>query len=195
MSRDYFNTRAAIWDEEVTEKDETKLRSMVSRLDIRPGCDVLDVGTGTGTFVPFLLEKTGPQGSLTCLDYAENMLAIARAKKFDGNICYRCADIEHSGLEDEAFDAVVCYSVFPHFEDKPKILREIWRILRGDGRLFICHTSSRQAINEIHMGLPEVRDHLFPENDEVYGMLSAAGFDSIGIADFTDSYLVRAHKS
>jgi ubiquinone/menaquinone biosynthesis C-methylase UbiE len=194
MSKDYFNSRAAIWDEQVTEKDTGKLKAMMARLDIKAGDDVLDVGTGTGVFVPFLLEKTGPEGRLVCIDYAGEMLKIAKAKGFKGNITFLCTDIMENRLADDSFNSAVCYSVFPHFRDKPGALREIYRLLKKSGRLFICHTSSRREINEIHRGLPEVCDHLLPENDEMRRMLSGTGFKNISIDDGQDYYLARAVK-
>jgi ubiquinone/menaquinone biosynthesis C-methylase UbiE len=194
LSSDFFNSRAATWDDIATEKDASKLQAMVERLDIKPGAKVLDVGTGTGVFVPFLLQKIGSQGELVCLDFAEEMLKLAKAKDFKGNISYLCANIEESRLDGDSFDSVVCYSVFPHFQDKPKALREIFRLLKKDGRLYICHTSCRQAINEIHRSVPEVYDHLFPENDDTRRMLSDAGFKDVQIFDGKDDYLASALK-
>jgi ubiquinone/menaquinone biosynthesis C-methylase UbiE len=195
MSKDFFNSRAATWDEKVAEKDVSRLKAMLSRLDIETGAAVLDVGTGTGVLVPFLLKKIGREGKLVCLDFSEQMLKMARAKGFTGNIQFLCADIENSRLADNSFDAVVCYSVFPHFRDKPKALREIHRLLKKDGRLYICHTSSRQAINEIHRSTPEVCDHIFPENDDTRRMLSEAGFGNIDISDGAEDYVVSARKT
>lgn len=194
MSKEYFNSRATTWDEKVAEKDVSKLEMMLSHLDIRPGDSVLDVGTGTGIFVPYLLSKMGHDAELACLDFAEEMLEQAKAKVFNGNIRFICADIENSGLPDESFDVVVCYSVFPHFQNKPKALREICRILNKEGRLYICHTSSRHTINEIHRSLPEVCDHLFPENEDLHKMMLEAGFTDIIINDSEDYYLVSARK-
>jgi ubiquinone/menaquinone biosynthesis C-methylase UbiE len=194
VSREFFNARAATWDEKVAEKNVSRLEKMAARLDIRPGDGVLDVGTGTGVFVPYLLQKIGDAGRLVCLDFAEEMLRQARLKGFTGNIDYRCADIEDSRLPDASFDAVVCYSVFPHFQDKPKALREINRLLRPGGRVFICHTSGRRTINKIHRSLPEVRDHLLPGSAEMLRLLSGAGFEDIVIDDAPDDYLASVRK-
>jgi ubiquinone/menaquinone biosynthesis C-methylase UbiE len=195
VSKDFFNSRAATWDERAAEKDTSRLEAMAARLDIKPGAVVLDVGAGTGVFAPFILKKIGSEGKLVCLDFAEEMLKIARAKGFEGNISYLCADIEDCRLPDKSFDAVVCYSVFPHFRDKPKVLKKISRLLKDNRKIFICHTSSRQAINEIHRKLPEVCDHLLPKNEEIRRMLTGAGFRDISIADGKDDYLVSARKS
>jgi len=194
VSKDFFNLRAATWDEKVAEKDLSRLKAIADRLDINPGAAVLDVGTGTGVFVPFLLDKIKSAGELVCLDFAEEMLKITRSKGFKGNIRYLCADIENNHLTDKSFDAVVCYSVFPHFRDKLKALKEINRLLREEGLVFICHTSSRQAINEIHRNIPEVYDHILPGNGDMHQMLSEAGFEDICINDGKDDYLVCARK-
>lgn len=194
MSRDFFNSRAATWDDEVAEKDASRLEAMAERLDIRLGDSVLDIGTGTGVFVPFLLNKIGSEGKLVCLDFAEEMLKIAKTKGFKGKISYLCTDIENNRLADNSFDAVVCYSVFPHFNDKVKAFKEIYRLLKKGGNLFICHTSSRQAINEVHQSIPEVCNHLFPENEDTRRMLSEVGFEDIIINDGKDNYMVIARK-
>jgi len=89
---------------------------------------------------------------------------------------------------------VVCYSSFPHFQDKPKALSEIRRVLKEGGRLVICHTSSRAVINEIHRNIPAVEHDIIPESDEMQAMLLEAGFGDIQIDDAADNYYVGAIK-
>ena len=195
MTKEYFNQMAASWDEVAAERDVSKLERLAQSLDIKPGSTVLDVGTGTGIFVPFLLAKIGRTGRLVALDFAEEMLKKAQAKSFRGNIDYLNADITSVPLPDEVFDAVVCYSSFPHFHDKPKALREIKRLLKKGGKLFICHTSSRATINEIHRGIAAVADDTIPDSSEMRNMLRETGFTDIKISEATDSYLVSARSS
>jgi ubiquinone/menaquinone biosynthesis C-methylase UbiE len=194
MTRSYFNRQADIWDERIAEKDITRLASLAERLDIRLNDTVLDVGTGTGVLVPFLLGKVGPEGKLVCLDAAEKMLAKARAKNFKGDIEYICADISRTRFEDEAFDAVVCYASFPHFQDKAGALKEIRRVLKKGGKLFICHTSSRTSINQIHQRIPELSHDLIPDDREMRQLLLLAGFGQISLHDEAGSYLATAAK-
>jgi ubiquinone/menaquinone biosynthesis C-methylase UbiE len=192
--RAYFNEKADAWDETVAESDATRLERMARRLNIKPGASVLDVGTGTGVFLPFLLSEIGRTGQLVALDLAGEMLRKAQAKGFWGNIYYLNADVTSIPLGGGIFDVVVCYSSFPHFQDKPGALAEIRRVTRGGGELLICHTSSRDKINQIHRQIPAVANDIIPDRDEMQMMLSAAGFTGIDIDDGGQSYLARARK-
>jgi len=194
MIRAHFNQRAASWDETAAERDTTKLERMAERLEIKPGATVLDVGTGTGVFLPHLLNELGKNGRIVALDFAEEMLKLARAKGFSGNIDYLQADVTNIPLGDEIVDIVVCYSSFPHFQDKLGVLTEIKRVIKSGGRLLVCHTSSRATINEIHRQIPAVENDFLPGGDEMESMLSAAGFTAIKVGDNSDSYLASARK-
>jgi ubiquinone/menaquinone biosynthesis C-methylase UbiE len=194
MTRTYFNQKAANWDETASERDMTKLERMSQRLNIEPGSTVLDVGTGTGVFIPFLMKKIGKNGHIVALDIAEKMLEEARAKDFNGNINYLCADATDIPLDNETFDSIVCYSTFPHFQDKPRALAEMKRVIKSGGNLLICHTSSRTTINEIHRQIPEVENDIIPDEHEMQIMLSKAGFTDIRIDDNSESYLCSAIK-
>jgi len=194
MVKAYFNEKAAMWDKAVTEKDTTKLERMAKRLDIKPGSVVLDVGTGTGVFIPFLLREVGRGGRIVALDFAERMLERARAKGFNGNIEYLCAGVTNIPLHNEIFDIIVCYSSFPHFPDKSRDLTEMSRVIKKGGRLLICHTSSRARINETHRQIPIVENDIIPDGNEMQSLLSTAGFVDIRIEDDSESYLASARK-
>ena len=195
MLRTYFNDRADIWDENIAEKDTAKLERMAERLGLKSGSGVLDVGTGTGIFLPFIQSKIGGEGRIVALDIAEEMLRKARAKSLNGNINYLQADIMDIPLDSEIFDSVVCYSSFPHFRDKLKALSEINRVMKNGGRLVICHTSSRAHINEIHSQMPIVKDDLLPDEDEMTAILTVTGFSGIKVEADSDNYLASAVKA
>ena len=195
MLRMYFNQKAASWDETSSERDVAKLERMAGRLNIELGSVLLDVGTGTGVFLTHLLDRIGKDGCIVALDIAEEMLQKSLAKGFNSRINYLCADVTNIPLGDGIFNAVVCYSSFPHFHDKPGALAEVKRVLKRGGRVLICHTSSRTRINEIHRRVPVVQNDIIPDEIEMQKMLSIAGFVDIKIEDGSDSYLVIAAKS
>jgi len=194
MLRAYFNERAATWDERAAERDTAKLERMAKRFNIKLGSTVLDVGTGTGVLLPYLFSSIGKKGRIVALDIAEEMLKKARAKGFDGNIDYLQADIAEIPLRDETFDSVVCYSSFPHFRDKLKALTEMNRVLKSGGRMWICHTSSRAEINEMHRQEPTMKNDILPDSTGMEFLLEAAGFLEIKVEDNNDSYLASAEK-
>ncbi len=194
VSRKYFNDQADHWDETARNNDPQKLRTMADRLQIPQESWVLDVGTGTGVFLPYIKERVNHRGSIISMDYALNMLRIAKTKKDGNSIQYVCAEIETLRFCPELFDVVVCYSTFPHFHDKPHALSNIHRLLKPDGWLYICHTASRETINNIHQGIPDFQDHLLPEKEEMGSLLSDAGFQNFEINEQPDSYLVSARK-
>ncbi|NLE09571.1 MAG: class I SAM-dependent methyltransferase [Dehalococcoidales bacterium] len=193
-TREFFNARADRWDETSTEQDTRKLEAMADRLELKPGSIVLDVGTGTGTFLRHLLKRIGQNGRITALDVAEKMLVKAMEKYPGANIDYLHADIMDIPVEFEKFDTVVCYSTFPHFEDKPLALKEIYRVMKSGGRVFVCHTSSRAHINEIHNSIPAVHGHTLPDCHEMEKLLSDAGFISIRVEEDDESYFACGVK-
>jgi ubiquinone/menaquinone biosynthesis C-methylase UbiE len=195
MIRTYFNGKASVWDITAAEIDEIKLRAMATRLALTPGATVLDVGTGTGVFIPYLLERITENGELVAMDIAEEMLKKAHAKSFNGVTAYLNADVECIPLADGLFDDVVCYSSFPHFQDKIVALAEIYRVLKDDGLLFICHTSSREHINGIHCAIPEVCHDILPDGGEMEALLAEAGFTDIQIEDNCENYFCCSRKT
>ena len=194
MIRSYFNGMANVWDENIAEKDSGKLNSMVERLHISPGSSVLDIGSGTGVFIPYIMDRIGATGSLAALDFAEDMLMCCKTKHCNRNIDYLHADVMLLPLIEQSFDVSVCYSCFPHFADKVKALSEIYRVLKKQGYVFICHTSSRDKINSIHREIPAVCNDLIPDQGKMRYIMASAGFDDIEIYDSSDSYLASGVK-
>ena len=194
MVRDYFNEKAESWDSYASEKNRSKLEKMIKRLDLNPGTTVLDVGTGTGVFLPYLIGKVGINGQVIAIDIAEKMLLQARNKGFSGKISFLCANIEYIPLKAETCDAVVCYSSFPHFQDKLKALTETSRVLKKSGSIFICHTSGRNEINRIHMNVPLLHHDRLPNSTDMTQLLKTAGFTGIKVEDEEESYLACGRR-
>ncbi|MDI3481222.1 MAG: hypothetical protein PWQ97_877 [Tepidanaerobacteraceae bacterium] len=192
--REFFNSVAEKWDDMCCH-DTEKINRILDMAQLKKGDKVLDVGTGTGVMIPFLQERVGEQGYITAIDLAENMLKIAERKYRTLNVSFIHADITTADL-DGNFDLILCYSVFPHFKDRLKAIKNMYRLLKPGGRILICHSQSRKQINQIHMNSPsrEInRDHL-PPASVVGEYLKEQGMKLLAEVDSEEMYVVMAQK-
>lgn len=192
----YFNEEAREWDEKYyTPEIVVRIEKLVPRFGLKPGQKVLDAGTGTGVLILFLLRIVGPYGSITAVDYAENMIKIFRSKFSNlRNVKVELKDVEKLDLPSEAFDAAICFSLFPHLERKAQALMNLNRVLKRRGRLVIAHILSSAEIKEHHKGASPVAQDLLPEETEMKRMLKQAGFSNVHIIDEPSLYLCLATK-
>jgi len=194
--QEYFDQLAPTWDEELTRERVKCLSSIVKELGIKPGYYVLDIGSGTGVLLPFLIAELGDEGKIVALDLSAEMLGQAKAKNFPPIVGFAQADILAIPLADNSVELAICNSVFPHFSDKVKALREIARVLRNNGRLVICHTMSRAMINHLHQSIGGVVAHHFlPHEFQLKELIKQAGLKVTHFEDGPERYLVVAEKS
>ncbi len=97
------------------------------------GDRVLDVACGTGALTLAAAERVLPSGEVVGVDPNEGMLEVARGH--DAAIEWRAGQAESLPFVDGRFDAVVSQFGFMFFEDKPRALAEMLRVLRPGGRL------------------------------------------------------------
>jgi ubiquinone/menaquinone biosynthesis C-methylase UbiE len=194
--QEYFNQLAPTWDKELTRERLKCLGSIVKELGIKPGYYVLDIGSGTGILLPFLIAELGDEGKIMALDFSAEMLGQAQAKNFPPIVGFAQADVLAIPLADNSVDLAICNSVFPHFNDKVKALKEIARVLRNNGRLVICHTMSRAMINQLHQSAGGViANDLLPPEFQLRGLIKQAGLKITHFEDSPERYLVIAEKS
>jgi ubiquinone/menaquinone biosynthesis C-methylase UbiE len=191
----YFDQLARTWDQELPPERLNCLSRIIEELDIRPGCHVLDIGSGTGVLVPFLAAKLGSEGRIIALDLSMEMLVQAQAKDFPPVVAFAQADVITIPLADDSMDLAMCNSAFPHFGDKGKALKEIARALRANGRVVICHTMSRQALNRLHQCIGGmVADDLLPDESQIRRLVEQARLQITHFEDGPERYLVIAEK-
>ena len=87
MSRKaYFNEAANTWDEKYyTPELASFLEKIVPKFGLSSGQSILDVGTGTGILIPYLVQAVGRSGSITAIDYAEEMVHLRDIKLAEGS--------------------------------------------------------------------------------------------------------------
>ena len=193
----YFNQAASTWDKKYyTPQLAVFLEELVPKFGLKLGEDILDLGTGTGVLIPYLFEAVGPNGSITAVDYAEKMVEICRSKHSDlKNLAVILQDVEELDLPAESFDAVTCFGLFPHIENREKTLCHMSRVLRPGGKLIIFHALNSTELRTHHKtASPAVADDLLPEESEMRQLLEDAGLTEIKIEDEPGCYLCLSTK-
>jgi ubiquinone/menaquinone biosynthesis C-methylase UbiE len=94
---------------------------------------ILDFGTGTGVF-PRVMYKYGAK--FTGIDIAEEQIEYAKKLSKNMNIQYKVCSAESTGLNSNEFDIITSVQSFIYF-DKEKIIPEIKRLLKNNGKMVI----------------------------------------------------------
>ena len=194
----YFNKAADSWDKRFcTPTLSSFLEKLVPQFGLEAGQNILDVGTGTGVLIPYLTREIGPAGSVTAVDYSENMIKICKTKHSHlKNVNLELKNIEEDAFPTESFDAVICFGVFPHLENKEKALRNINRTLKPGGKLVIAHALSSEELKAHHTNASSAVVHdMLPKEAEMIQLLEQTGFTQISIKDEPGCYLCIAHKA
>jgi len=146
-SRDYYEGRARWydWANRVAallrgESATNERRKAVRRLNLKPGCRVLEVSVGTGTNLPLLEEQVGPGGRLVGVDISAAMLRRCRQKLRRQGLSADLTEGEaaHLPFTDQAFDAVLHHGGIAEFGDRRAAIEEMARVARHGAKVVIC---------------------------------------------------------
>jgi ubiquinone/menaquinone biosynthesis C-methylase UbiE len=209
---DYYSDRSGIYGEfyatwgkdfkksadSVSEAKKKAFRHQMKNLTrfISPrGKKILDVGTGGG----FFLEEAEKVG-FECfgLDISQFACELAN-KKFENKIY--CGTLKEAAYPDSFFDAVCLCDVLEHLSDPQEIFREIWRVIKPGGLVFVISPNHDSLTRKIfgRDWFQYKREHVFYFNRKSFQFIAQKnGFDvdlfKVNIKNFPINYYQQYFK-
>jgi len=161
----------------------------VAMAALRPGEVVVDLGCGGGLDVLLASKLVGPEGKAIGIDMTPEMLERARAgavKVGAINVEFHQAQIDQLPLPDQSVDCILSNCVINLAPDKPKVFREMLRVLKPGGRISISDIALRQNLP------PEIANSLQAyvgciagalQISEYERLLQDAGFSAVVVSE------------
>lgn len=100
--------------------------------EIKGSSTILDIG-GYDGYISYRLKKVFPNLMITVVDTDEIGLELAKNRGL--NVI--CASALELPTKDKEFDIVFCFDLIEHIKEDVKLLREISRVLKDDGKIIL----------------------------------------------------------
>ena len=108
-----------------------KIDRMLYLARVKRGMKALEPGCGTGRLTRILGERVGLEGHEVAIDMSEKMIeACLRKTEWRPHFEIVCSAMEDYPLAWGEFAAVLCYQVFPHFDNKHGVLELFSKLLK-----------------------------------------------------------------
>ncbi len=161
----------------------------VAAAALQEGQTVLDLGSGGGFDVFQAGEKVRASGRVIGVDMTPEMIAEAcrniehyRQRTGLDNVEFRLGEIERLPLPDAVIDVALSNCVINLSPDKPQVWREIFRVLKPGGRVFVSDLALLKPLPEALKKMKGALTGCLTGAvlvEESRAMLESAGFSSI----------------
>lgn len=161
------------------------------------GQTVLDIATGTGVVSRAAAARIGPGGRVIASDVSAAMLAQVSNGFPSPEVTLQTLECSATALElpDASVDVVFCQQGLPFIPDRPGAAREMFRVLRPNGKVGIAVWLSTPRLEPFIIYGDALRAHHVPEpfpgaydssilgmtTDEMESALDAAGFEDVEV--------------
>lgn len=140
-----FSERAKTYDQ-FASVQKTMAAELMRCIAVQPAT-ILEIGCGTG-YLTEKLRQAFPKASITAVDIAEGMIAVAKARLGGSDIVWRCGDIEAMEIE-KRYDLIISNATFQWLNDAERTLARLFASLNEGGQLLFS-TFGAQTFHELH---------------------------------------------
>ena len=161
-----------------------KTEAVISRLNLKPGFIVADIGAGTGAFSRPLAKAVAPGGKVYAVDIQQGLLDYInqRAKKEKiENIQTVLGQFDDPKLPAHDVDLALINDVLHHIEHRSVYLKALATYLKPTGRIALIEMDKNDP-NTPHKNEPE----MLVSKDEANQWMAAAGLRPM--QEFTDLF-------
>ena len=168
------------------------------QFELPPAARILEIGCGVGKLWLDNLERLPPEWDITLTDFSEGMLQTTQHNLSSSGrpFSFRVMQAGEITYEDEQFDAVIANHMLYYVEDKPRVMREMRRVLKPGGRLYTT-TNGTQHLRELvelvaqfDASLPFVEHLIEGYTLESGAPLVAAAFGEVEVRRYPDGLRV-----
>jgi len=183
----------------ITPAEKSRFRQEQIKLaKLKEGEKVLDVGCGTGPLSILAKLAVGETGRVAGIDIAAKMITQCKEKIQRNNldIDFQVASIDSIPFPEKEFDIVLSSMMFHHLplEIKKAGLTEIMRVLKEEGRFFLCdfcvpHYITLPLMYLMFIWIESTRYQLFGKLPQ---LIKETGFSEVNLVKkgyFLDYYL------
>lgn len=165
-------------------------KEFVSKLDLKPGQKVLDVGCGIGGGDFYMSENFDVE--VVGIDLSINMISFAleRAIGLKCAVEFEVADCTKKTYPDDTFDVIYSRDTILHIQDKPALFKSFYKWLKPGGKVLISDYCKKagQPSPEFSQYIKQ-RGYDLHDVQEYGQMLRDAGFDEVIAEDRTDQFI------
>jgi ubiquinone/menaquinone biosynthesis C-methylase UbiE len=123
------------------------MENVINSIKKLSGETVLDVATGQGEFIAFMKDSLPNFTKMVGIDASEQILERAKKNFKDERIEFLKMDAYKMDFSDNSFDIVTISNSLHHFEKAEKILAEMKRVSKKNGKIII-HEMVSDNLNE-----------------------------------------------
>jgi len=178
-SRESYNRKADDYDKTFDGKFTVKFKELLlEEITAETNNNILDVACGNATFLKMLSNKYDIKGY--GIDISEKM--IENAKRRCPDMAFEISSCEHTPFDNQIFDMVTVCAAYHHFPDTKAFAKEVSRILKPKGLLYIAEVYYPFIIRAIFnpfVPLSKAGDVKFYSPKEIQSNFEKYGFEMV----------------
>ena len=192
---DFFDRHVGQFrDRPFTPAEEATLAWLETRWAVEPGMKVIEPGCGAGRLTVRLMDSVKPDGHIIAFDPSPRMVEALRGLVSAPQVESCVATAEQVELTPRWADRVICFRVFPHFDDKLRALTNLASAMKPKGKLYVAHLHSSEELAQLHADVGQaVREDKIPPNERMLVLFRDAGMVVDQVVDQPGRYHLAAH--